>query len=207
MVAANTASWVAPIAAAGATRFILQLESFSNNNANNGNANDNDDNIRTSTSTTSDGYVSSTMSTVTRNNILKTAHLIRQSGMACGICIKPSTPISTIESLLLESWTDGSPLFELVDILAVNPGFAGQKFNPEVLEKVKYLVSTPSLRKAVKYVAVDGGINESTIQEAVAAGANIIVAGSAAFGPNRCVSQGYKPVLERVQKLVHLIQD
>jgi len=197
VVASDTKSWVAPMAAAGANRFILQFESIiSNNSDDNNHGSDHKTMTHTSNSTFTTGM----------SKVLQTAHLVRQSGMQCGICIKPSTPISAIESLLLESWTDGSPLFELVDILAVNPGFAGQKFNPEVLEKVKYLVSSPSLRQKVKFVAVDGGINEETIQLVSAAGANIIVAGSAAFGPNRCVSQGYKPVLERVQKLVHLIE-
>lgn len=181
LVASDTEAWVTPMAAAGATRFILQYESVCNS-------------IDISASTTA--------TTSVTDRLLSIAHKVRQSGMSCGICIKPSTPIIEIESLLLEIWTDGSPLFELVDILTVNPGHAGQIFNIDVLEKVKYLVSSVSLRHAVKYVAVDGGVNENTIKLVVAAGANVIVAGSAVFGSNRCISQKDEPVIENIQKLI-----
>lgn len=174
VVSADTETWVEPMAEAGCTRFIIQYESVVDSN------------------TDANGHT----------DVLRIVKLVRQSGMACGLCIRPSTPVETIESLVQERWTDGSPLFELVDILAVNPGFGGQPFNTEVLEKVKYLRASETLRQAVKHVAIDGGINVDTVKLAVAAGANVIIAGSAVFGSNRQANQGSKQVAERIQYLI-----
>lgn len=92
--------------------------------------------------------------------------LCRKMGVDVGVAINPKTDLSAIK-----------PLGELVDevlIMGVTPGFGGQEFKPEVLEKIKLL------RKANPHltIGVDGGMNPMTAKKAVQAGASIIVAGS-----------------------------
>jgi len=96
---------------------------------------------------------------------------IRGLGAAVGVCINPSTPVSAIESVL--------PDVDLVLVMSVWPGFGGQAFMPEVLPKVRELQGklTPQQR-----LEIDGGIDPTTIVDAVTAGADTIVAGSSIFG-------------------------
>lgn len=100
-------------------------------------------------------------------NILKR---IRERGAHAGLAINPHTPLS-----LLEPWLDHC---DLVLVMSVQPGFGGQKFMPEVLDKVRTLRSqlAPDVR-----LSIDGGIGLTTIAAASAAGARLFVAGSAVF--------------------------
>ncbi|KAL4443907.1 hypothetical protein ABPG75_011644 [Micractinium tetrahymenae] len=95
---------------------------------------------------------------------------VKAAGMLCGITVKPNTPVE----LLL-------PYVQSVDmvlVMTVEPGFGGQSFMPAMMDKVRFLRSRfPDL-----YIEVDGGLAPDTIQQAAAAGANAIVAGSAIFG-------------------------
>lgn len=94
---------------------------------------------------------------------------IRAGGATAGIALNPATPLSTIDDI-----------FEDVDlylIMSVQPGFGGQAFRPEVLEKVKEIRA----RKPQAMIQIDGGIDASTAKMAVAAGVNNIVAGSYIF--------------------------
>ncbi len=96
---------------------------------------------------------------------------VKEHGMKVAIAIKPATPISEIEQYL--------PDLDMVLVMTVEPGFGGQKFKEEQMEKVKKLVS---LRENNNYhydIEVDGGINPETLKTCLAAGANVIVAGSA----------------------------
>ena len=89
--------------------------------------------------------------------------------MLAGVAVKPGTPISAVEHLL-ES-------VDLVLVMTVEPGFGGQAFMPEPLEKVRELRARfPRLN-----IEVDGGVAPETIQQCAEAGANAIVAGSAIF--------------------------
>lgn len=98
---------------------------------------------------------------------------IRHLGPAVGISLNPTTPASAIESVL--------DRVDLVLVMSVWPGFGGQKFIPDVLDKVRTLAGrlTPHQR-----LEIDGGIDAGTIGDAVAAGADTLVAGSAIFGKN-----------------------
>jgi ribulose-phosphate 3-epimerase len=102
-------------------------------------------------------------------DIPKTIEKIRSLGIKVGLSINPPTPVEKI-----------LPYLEKIDmalIMSVNPGWGGQKFIHEVLEKIKTIRKLkPNLD-----IEIDGGINKETIREAVAAGANIIVAGSSVF--------------------------
>jgi len=98
---------------------------------------------------------------------------IKARGRAAGVSIVPSTPVSTLEALL--------PFVDLVLVMTVNPGFGGQKLIPESLEKVAELRSLRERRGLRFSLAVDGGINESTMPAVARAGAEILVVGSAFF--------------------------
>ena len=94
---------------------------------------------------------------------------IRAKGKKVGISVKPGTDISALQSLLEK--------VDMVLIMTVEPGFGGQSFMENMLDKIR------SVRKSFKgHVQVDGGINKDTAQKAVAAGADVLVAGTAVFG-------------------------
>ncbi len=95
---------------------------------------------------------------------------IRDGGATAGIALKPATPISAIEDVLDD--------VDLVLIMSVEPGFGGQAFMPEVLEKVRVL----RLRFPRLMIQMDGGINDMTAPACIEAGANNLVAGSFVFG-------------------------
>jgi len=102
-------------------------------------------------------------------NVEETLDKIRSFGIKAGLSIKPKTPVSAIKHL------EGK--FDMLLIMSVEPGFGGQSFMPESLEKIAEARKLwPELD-----IEVDGGINENNINSVVKAGANIIVAGSAVF--------------------------
>ncbi len=95
---------------------------------------------------------------------------IREGGATAGIALNPGTPVSAIQDVLEN--------IDLVLVMSVHPGFSGQKFIPEVLEKVTVLRrSNPHLM-----IQMDGGIDVKTAKQCIAAGANNLVAASAIFG-------------------------
>ncbi|GFY87319.1 aldolase-type TIM barrel family protein [Actinidia rufa] len=98
---------------------------------------------------------------------------IRSKGMMPGVALKPGTPVEEVYPLL-----DGENPVEMVLVMTVEPGFGGQKFMPEMMDKVRALRKKyPSLD-----IEVDGGLGASTIDMAASAGASCIVAGSSVFG-------------------------
>lgn len=106
---------------------------------------------------------------------------IKAAGMKVGVVINPGTPVSALEPVL--------PLVDQVLIMTVNPGFGGQSFIPECLDKVKKVVD---LRQAGGYsfdIEVDGGVDDKTIAACAQAGANVFVAGSYLFKADDLVSQ------------------
>ncbi len=93
--------------------------------------------------------------------------------MRPGIAIVPSTPVQAIGELLSE--------VDLVLVMTVNPGFGGQALIPSTLEKVKWLAQWRNGHNGGYHLSVDGGINHDTAPEARAAGADVLVTGSAFF--------------------------
>ncbi|MCX7025795.1 MAG: ribulose-phosphate 3-epimerase [Spirochaetes bacterium] len=98
---------------------------------------------------------------------------IKARNRKAGVSIVPSTPVGSILPLL--------PFLDLVLVMTVNPGFSGQSMIPECLEKVRELDSARRNRGYGFSISVDGGINRSTALEAVDAGSDILVMGSAFF--------------------------
>ena len=97
---------------------------------------------------------------------------IKALGKKAGVAICPATPESAIEHVLER--------LDLILVMTVNPGFGGQKFIPATLEKIRRLRALTAGRPIS--IEVDGGINAETAAAAVAAGADVLVAGSAIFG-------------------------
>jgi ribulose-phosphate 3-epimerase len=97
---------------------------------------------------------------------------IKALGKKAGVAVCPATPESAIEHVLER--------LDLIVVMTVNPGFGGQKFIPATLEKIRRLRAMSAGRPI--RIEVDGGINAETAAAAVAAGADVLVAGSAIFG-------------------------
>ena len=105
---------------------------------------------------------------------------IRDLGKKAGISIVPSTPAGMLSELL--------PFVDLILIMTVNPGFGGQHIIPECLDKVRFLAEERQKRGLECLLSVDGGINGETAASAIAAGADVLVIGSAFFAAKDKVS-------------------
>lgn len=99
---------------------------------------------------------------------------IKNAGLRAGVALCPPTKISSIDESIFE-------LADLVLVMSVTPGFGGQKFIASSLNKVRELVSLRAVHKYNYLIEIDGGINENNITQAVLAGCDAIVAGSAVF--------------------------
>ena len=104
----------------------------------------------------------------------ETVEKIIACGCKAGISVKPNTPVEQVFPLLNR--------LSMVLVMTVEPGFGGQSFMPETMDKIKALRREIERRGIDIDIQVDGGINEKTVETAAAAGANVLVAGSAVFG-------------------------
>ena len=98
---------------------------------------------------------------------------IRNMGATAGVALNPATPASAIEHVL--------DLVDMVLVMTVNPGFGGQSFMEEMLEKVRTVRSALGKNERGIWLQVDGGISAATIERAAEAGADTFVAGSAVY--------------------------
>ena len=110
-------------------------------------------------------------------DISNTIRLIKDAKKKVGVSLKPKSEIKLIENILNE--------IDLVLIMSVEPGFGGQKFIPEVLEKTKILKELINKKKLNVDIEIDGGINFENCSTAKKAGANILVSGSTIFKENK----------------------
>lgn len=104
----------------------------------------------------------------------RTLGLIRGLGKKAGVALNPATPIAMIEPVLED--------IDLVLVMSVNPGFGGQSFITNQLKKIEALRTLIDSQGYRADIEVDGGINDKTAVQAINAGANILVAGTAVFG-------------------------
>jgi ribulose-phosphate 3-epimerase len=111
---------------------------------------------------------------------------IRELGKKAGVVIDPGSPVAFVEHVL--------HLCDVVLVMTVNPGFGGQKFLPEVLPKITALRRLCDARGLNPYIEVDGGQNGDNAWQAVDAGADALVAGSAVFG-----SEDYARAIARLR--------
>ena len=110
-------------------------------------------------------------------NISETIKLIKKLGKKVGVSLKPKSQINLIENYLNE--------IDLILIMSVEPGFGGQKFMPEVLDKMKKLRTLVDEKKLNIDIEIDGGINFDNSKKAKEFGANILVSGSTVFKENK----------------------
>lgn len=103
----------------------------------------------------------------------RTIELIKKSGKKAGVVLNPATPVQSILPILKE--------VDLVLFMTVNPGFGGQAFIPEVMDKVKELRGIIDEKQYKAEIEIDGGVNEKTAKLCVEAGADVLVAGSAIY--------------------------
>ncbi|MEZ5307588.1 MAG: ribulose-phosphate 3-epimerase [Pyrinomonadaceae bacterium] len=108
------------------------------------------------------------------DHLQRTLTSIRDTGALAGVAINPGTPLVTLEEVL--------PYSDFILLMSVNPGFGGQRFVPTMLDKVRRLKGMIESRGLDVRIEIDGGVGAANIGEVVAAGAEIIVAGSAVFG-------------------------
>lgn len=119
----------------------------------------------------------------------RTVQQIKESGARAGVVLNPSTPLSTLDWVLEHT--------DYILIMSVNPGFGGQSFIGNSLEKILRLRRMIDERGLTTRIEVDGGIKENNIAEVAAAGAEVFVAGSAIFG-----QKDYRQVIARFKQLI-----
>ena len=110
------------------------------------------------------------------DNLNESINLIRKLNKKIGVSLNPDTKLSVIENILDQ--------IDLVLIMSVYPGFGGQKFMPEVIEKIKNLKEIKEKKKLNFDIEVDGGINFKNSKIVIEAGANILVSGTTIFKEN-----------------------
>ncbi len=104
----------------------------------------------------------------------RTLQQIRQAGAKAGVALNPSTPLAALDEVL--------PSADVVMVMTVNPGFGGQTFIEEMLDKISRLRKTLDSRQLAADLEVDGGVHAGNIGALMRAGARVLVAGSAVFG-------------------------
>jgi ribulose-phosphate 3-epimerase len=103
----------------------------------------------------------------------RTVHSIKEHGVKAGVAINPATPLQLIEPILAD--------IDLLLIMTVNPGFGGQTFISSTLEKIRAAHSWKAANRPNLHIEVDGGVNDLTAGQVIAAGADVLVAGNAIF--------------------------
>ncbi len=119
----------------------------------------------------------------------RSIQLIKDNGAAAGVVLNPSTPLSTIDWVL--------EAVDYVLIMSVNPGFGGQRFIANSLQKIAELRRIIDENSYSALIEVDGGVNEQTIADVARAGADAFVAGSAIFG-----REDYAEIISRFRQLL-----
>ena len=113
-----------------------------------------------------------------QDNLEDVLKLIKSTGVKCGAVINPDTPVEKIASVI--------PLCDMVLVMSVFPGFGGQKFIPEALNKLREVKAIADKAGKEIDIEIDGGVNIENVALVKEAGANVIVAGSAVFNaPDR----------------------
>ena len=107
----------------------------------------------------------------------RTLAQIKEAGCKAGVVLNPSTPVSVLEDILADC--------DMILLMSVNPGYGGQKFIPQTLEKVRKLKAMIQDRNLNTLIEIDGGVNQETGKLLVEAGADVLVAGSFVFGAEK----------------------
>lgn len=119
----------------------------------------------------------------------RTVQMIKEAGIQAGVVLNPSTPVASVRWIL--------PYIDFVLIMSVNPGFGGQHFIPNSLDKIRDMRKLIDELDLPTLIQVDGGVNSKTIKAVASSGANVFVAGSAIFG-----SEDYSRTIKQLKKLI-----
>ncbi|WP_278340724.1 ribulose-phosphate 3-epimerase [Lactobacillus acetotolerans] len=114
-------------------------------------------------------------------NVYQLIQEIKSKGLEAGIVVNPGTSVSSIKEFL--------PIVDQVLVMTVNPGFGGQKFITQMVDKVAELYQTKTYNNSNFKIEVDGGINSQTIAQVKKAGADIAVAGSYVFDKQASIQE------------------
>lgn len=119
----------------------------------------------------------------------RTVQRIKESGVKAGVSLNPATPVWNLEHIL--------PYTDIALLMSVNPGFGGQEFIPEVIEKIKILKKLLREKGLSTLIEVDGGVKLENAPEIISAGADILVMGSAFFN-----SKNYGTVIKQFREIL-----
>lgn len=108
------------------------------------------------------------------NHLHRTIQNIKSKGMKAGVSLNPHTPVHLLKDIIAD--------IDLVLIMSVNPGFGGQKFIPNAIEKIKELKQLILEKKSNSLIEVDGGVDGTNAKLLIEAGCNVMVAGNYIFG-------------------------
>ena len=128
------------------------------------------------------------------NNLHRTVQRIKSLGKRAGVAINPATPAAVLEEML--------PDLDQVLVMTVNPGFGHQHFLASTLPKLRRVAQMIERVKPECQLEADGGIDEVTAPMAVAAGANVLVAGTSVFGGEKNVRAAMKSLRDAVMQVV-----
>jgi ribulose-phosphate 3-epimerase len=117
----------------------------------------------------------------------RTVQWIKEAGVKAGVSLNPATPVWSLESIL--------PVIDLALLMSVNPGFGGQEFIPQTIDKIKTLKQFIERKDLSVLIEVDGGINLNNAKAVASAGTDILVMGSAFF-----TSKDYKALMKRLKE-------
>jgi ribulose-phosphate 3-epimerase len=121
----------------------------------------------------------------------RTLSRLRELGVGAGVALNPATPLSAIEEVI--------PELDLILIMTVNPGFGGQKFIPQTLDKIRRCREMLDAAGSAAELSVDGGVGPSNAATVVRAGARVLVSGSALFGHAEGLSGGVAALRKAAQ--------
>lgn len=119
------------------------------------------------------------------NNLSQSIDIIKSCKKKAGVSLNPETSVELLKDDLLKK-------LDLILIMSVNPGFAGQKFIPEVLDKVKFFRDKINNNKLNIDLEIDGGIDFKTAPLSINAGANVLVSGTTIFNNTGSISENIK---------------
>jgi ribulose-phosphate 3-epimerase len=132
------------------------------------------------------------------NNLHRTVQRIRALGKIAGVAINPATPAAVLEEIL--------PDLDQVLIMTVNPGFGHQHFLGSTLPKIRRVAQMIDRIKPDCQLEVDGGIDETAAPMAVAAGANVLVAGTSVFGASKDITAAMESLRDAVSAVAQMNQ-
>lgn len=124
-------------------------------------------------------------------------HLIRSNNIKAGVAINPATPLEMVKPVF--------PYVDLVLVMSVNPGYGGQKFIPESLDRIKELVKMRQKEGANFVIEVDGGVNIDNIGEISRAGAEVFAAGSSIFKSGESIASQMNLFIKNANAGKHLL--